>query len=251
MKLLITTLTLLISFLFATPAFAYKVQEGDTLTQIASKNNLTLEELIAVNPQVQDHNLIFVGETINTELPKMVVSNSLELTLLPKLIRVEAPSDELEEINEQIQNLNVSQTVYIEEPIKTVSVVESLKKENYSFSDHELDLLARLVRAEAQTEPFDGKVAVACVVLNRLESKLFPDSIKEVIYERGQFQPVSNGEINKPADQESIDAVKAALTEQRQLAAESLFFYNPTIATSRWLDTRTTTVVIGQHVFKN
>jgi N-acetylmuramoyl-L-alanine amidase len=61
---------------------------------------------------------------------------------------------------------------------------------------------------------------------------------------------VQNGEINKPADEESIQAVQAALTEQRQLAPGALFFYNPAIASSRWLDSRTTTLVIGQHVFK-
>lgn len=119
-----------------------------------------------------------------------------------------------------------------------------------SLTEKEIDLLSRLVRAEAETEPYEGKIAVACVVLNRVESSKFPNTIREVIYARGQFQPVQNGEINKPADEESIKAVKAALTEQRNLAPGALFFYNPDIATSRWLDTRTTTMVIGQHVFK-
>jgi N-acetylmuramoyl-L-alanine amidase len=119
-----------------------------------------------------------------------------------------------------------------------------------SLTDIGIDLLSRLVRAEAETEPYEGKIAVACVVLNRVESSKFPNTIREVIYARGQFQPVQNGEINKPADEESIKAVKAALTEQRNLAPGALFFYNPDIATSRWLDTRTTTMIIGQHVFK-
>ncbi|MFP5115318.1 cell wall hydrolase [Bacillaceae bacterium C204] len=135
---------------------------------------------------------------------------------------------------------------------KPITPSES-KKENFikiSLTEDEIDLLARLVRAEAQTEPYEGKIAVACVVLNRVESKKFPDTIKEVIYAPRQFQPVQNGEINKPADEESIKAVKAALSEQRQLAPGALFFYNPAIATSRWLDTRTTTKIIGQHVFK-
>lgn len=135
---------------------------------------------------------------------------------------------------------------------KPITPSES-KKENsvkISLTDDEIDLLARLVRAEAESEPYEGKIAVACVVLNRVESKKFPDAIKEVIYAPRQFQPVQNGEINKPADKESIKAVKAALSEQRQLAPGALFFYNPAIATSRWLDTRTTTKIIGRHVFK-
>ncbi|MEH6994411.1 cell wall hydrolase, partial [Neobacillus drentensis] len=129
---------------------------------------------------------------------------------------------------------------------------EPIQKEhvNTSPSDAEIDLLARLVRAEAQTESLEGKIAVACVVLNRVESLQFPDTIQEVIYAPGQFQPVKDGQIDKPADEESIQAVKAALTDKRQLVTGALFFYNPTIATSRWLDSRATTLVIGQHVFK-
>lgn len=118
------------------------------------------------------------------------------------------------------------------------------------YSDYEKDLLARLVRAEAETEPYGGKIAVACVVLNRVASDSFPDTIKEVVYQRGQFQPVRNGQIDKPADDDSIKAVDEAITVQRNAAGDSLFFYNPTISTSRWLDTRATTVVIGHHVFK-
>nr|WP_275580309.1 cell wall hydrolase [Bacillus mesophilus] len=133
----------------------------------------------------------------------------------------------------------------------TVKVQETNQSTNLSISEEDFDLLARIVRAEAQTEPFEGKVAVASVVLNRVESPLFPDTIREVIYQRGQFQPVSNGQINKPADKESIRAVHAALSDMRHIAKGSLFFYNPTIATSRWLDSRETTVIIGQHVFKN
>nr|WP_263327403.1 cell wall hydrolase [Neobacillus sp. Marseille-Q6967] len=161
---------------------------------------------------------------------------------------------ELAEVNPQIHDLDlifVGQTVNTTKPVQSASTeVQENHVVHNSFSDNEIDLLARLVRAEAQIEPFEGKVAVACVVLNRVEHPQFPNTIREVIYAPGQFQPVSNGEINKPADEESINAVKAALNEQRQLAPGSLFFYNPAIASSRWLDSRATTLVIGQHVFK-
>jgi N-acetylmuramoyl-L-alanine amidase len=210
MKKLIFVLTLLASLLFASPTFAHTVKKGDTMTKIARENSLTIQELAEANPQISDISLIYVGQTVNTTKPS--------------------------------------------ETSKTNSTIESKMKENTvekpSFSEDELDLLARLVRAEAQNEPYEGKIAVACVVLNRVESPQFPNTIKEVIYAPKQFQPVSNGEINKPADEDSIKAVQAALTDQREMAPESLFFYNPVIATSRWLDSRTTTLVIGQHVFK-
>lgn len=202
MKKLFTLLTLAASLLFATPAFAYTVKPGDTMSKIAREHHITLQELADENPQISNLNLIYPGQEIST--------------------------------NKKIKSI----------ALKTVEPV------NVNLSNEEIDLLARLVRAEAQTESSEGKIAVACVVLNRVESPQFPNSIKEVIYAPGQFQPVQNGEINKPADEESIQAVKAALSNQRQLVQGALFFYNPAIATSRWLDSRSTTHVIGQHVFK-
>ncbi|WHY03087.1 cell wall hydrolase [Neobacillus sp. DY30] len=202
MKKLITLLTLATLLLFSSPAFAYTVKPGDTMSKIARDHHLTLQELADGNPEISNLNLIYPGQEVHT--------NKSSRTVEPK-------------------------------------IKETVKQ---TLSNQEIDLLARLVRAEAQTEPLEGKIAVACVVLNRVENHQFPNTIKEVIYAPGQFQPVQNGEINEPADEESFQAVKAALSNQRQLVQGALFFYNPAIATSRWLDSRTTTHVIGQHVFK-
>lgn len=232
MKKIIFGLAIFIaSLFFADQAFAYTVQKGDTMSEIARKHGMTLHELAVMNPQVENLDLIVVGENINTE-----VTNDHGPTLFEGM--------NVEKIEEVV--------VAPQETVKTEKVVTEVKSvsTNYSFSTEELDLLARIVRAEAQAEPFEGKVAVAAVVLNRLESPKFPDTIRGVIYQRGQFQPVRNGAINKPADEESKRAVQAALSEMRHIAKEALFFYNPTIATSRWLDSRATAVKIGRHVFK-
>ncbi|WP_026561519.1 cell wall hydrolase [Bacillus sp. J37] len=159
--------------------------------------------------------------------------------------------------NPQVKNLDliyVGQEISIDKDKKSRPAVASRGEtisSKVNISEADIDLLARIVRAEAQSEPFEGKVAVASVVLNRVDSPKFPDTIRDVIYQSGQFQPVSNGEINKPADKESRRAVFAALSDMRKIAKDSLFFYNPDIATNRWLDSRETAVVIGQHVFKN
>ncbi|MCV9885649.1 cell wall hydrolase [Metabacillus halosaccharovorans] len=164
---------------------------------------------------------------------------------------------ELASVNPQVKNLDliyVGQEISIDKDKKSRPVVASRGEtisSKVNIAEADIDLLARIVRAEAQSEPFEGKVAVASVVLNRVDSPKFPDTIRDVIYQSGQFQPVSNGEINKPADKESRRAVFAALSDMRKIAKDSLFFYNPDIATNRWLDSRETTVVIGQHVFKN
>jgi N-acetylmuramoyl-L-alanine amidase len=121
-----------------------------------------------------------------------------------------------------------------------------------AIADHsqsEIDILASLVQAEAKGESFEGKVAVAAVVLNRAGDSRFPDSIRGVIFQRGQFSPVANGSINKRADSESYEAVHKAI-EGYDPTRGAVFFYNPRTATSLWLNSKKTTTVIENHVFK-
>lgn len=114
-------------------------------------------------------------------------------------------------------------------------------------NEEEKKLLARLVHAEAEGEPFVGKVAVAEVVLNRVEHEKFPDTIEEVIYQENAFEPVQNGSINEPANTESLKAVEEALTEPQE--EEALFFFNPDTATSDWIFSREVIKTIGNHSF--
>ncbi|WP_010283229.1 cell wall hydrolase [Bacillus timonensis] len=122
-----------------------------------------------------------------------------------------------------------------------------------SVSSQEKELLARLVHAEAKGEPYEGKVAVATVVLNRVDSSEFPDSIKDVIYEKTPggsyaFSPVGNDQINKPADEESKRAVDEALSFRGQ-GEGSLFFFNPDKSSNQFMMSREVTTVIGNHRF--
>lgn len=121
-----------------------------------------------------------------------------------------------------------------------------------SISDEEKDLFARLVEAEAKGESYEGKVAVATVVLNRVESPYFPNTItgviSEVVGDAYAFSPVQNGEINNPASDEAIRAVEESLTRQDRLN-DCIYFYNPDIATDNWIRTREVVTTIGNHVF--
>ncbi|MED3877673.1 cell wall hydrolase [Priestia megaterium] len=117
-----------------------------------------------------------------------------------------------------------------------------------SISESDKDLLARLVQAEAKGEPYAGKVAVATVVLNRVDSDSFPNSIHDVVYQGTQFTPVQNGEINKAADAEAKKAVNEALAFRGQ-GKGSLFFFNPDKTSDQWLRQKQVTITIGNHVF--
>ncbi len=121
-----------------------------------------------------------------------------------------------------------------------------------SITAAEMDLLAKLVHAEAKGEPYAGKVAVASVVLNRVDSSLFPNDIKSVIYQKDQgyyaFTPVQNGTINQPANASAKEAVKEALAF-RGRGQGSLYFYNPKTAKSTWIISKEVTITIGNHRF--
>ncbi|AZB44814.1 cell wall hydrolase [Bacillus sp. FJAT-42376] len=120
------------------------------------------------------------------------------------------------------------------------------EKAGVHVSEEEKKLLAQLVHSEAKGEPYEGKVAVASVVLNRVESKQFPDTVKDVIYEKNAFSPVGNGSIHEKADKESIKAAEEALQNQ---SVDYLYFFNPDTAESEWIKTRKVEKTIGNHSF--
>lgn len=113
-------------------------------------------------------------------------------------------------------------------------------------SDHRL--LAKLVYAEARGEPYKGQVAVAAVVLNRVESSSFPNTISGVIYQRYAFTCVNNGSINNTPDNTAIRAALDALNGWDPTGG-CLYYYNPKTATDDWIRSRTVQTVIGNHSF--
>lgn len=113
-------------------------------------------------------------------------------------------------------------------------------------ADHRL--LAKLVYAEARGEPYKGQVAVAAVVLNRVASASFPNTISGVVYQRNAFTCVNNGSINNTPDSSCIRAALDALNGWDPTGG-CLYYYNPKTAVDDWIRTRTTKTVIGRHSF--
>lgn len=117
-----------------------------------------------------------------------------------------------------------------------------------SVDRNDLEVLSKIVHAEAKGEPYEGKVAVAEVVMNRVEDENFPDTVKDVVYQEGQFQPVANGAINNTPSEEAIKASKEVLMSDNT-SHNAMYFYNDEIATDDWIRTRKTLFVIGDHTF--
>ena len=117
-----------------------------------------------------------------------------------------------------------------------------------SSNSGNLYLLARLVYGEARGEPYVGKVAVAAVVLNRVKSPLFPNTISGVIYQSGAFDAVYDGQINLTPDADSLRAARDALNGWDPTGG-CIYYYNPVTATNGWIWSRTVQLSIGKHNF--
>ncbi len=117
-----------------------------------------------------------------------------------------------------------------------------------SSSSAELNLLAHVVYGEARGEPYTGQVAVAAVVLNRVRSSSFPNTVAGVVYQAGAFDCVADGQINYTPNQSAINAARDALNGWDPTYG-CLFYYNPRTATSKWMLSRTVKLAIGNHNF--
>lgn len=116
------------------------------------------------------------------------------------------------------------------------------------YTNSDTYLLARCIYAEARGESYTGQVAVGAVVLNRVESAQFPNTIAGVIYQKNAFTAVNDGQINLTPDQTAINAAKDAMNGWDPTGG-CLYYYNPAKATSEWIFSRETVVTIGKHVF--
>lgn len=129
-----------------------------------------------------------------------------------------------------------------------IKLTSTTSSSGTTTSSTDLNLLARVVYGEARGEPYTGQVAVAAVVLNRVKSASFPNSIAGVIYQRGAFDCVSDGQINYTPNQSAYNAARDALNGWDPTYG-CLFYYNPRTATSKWMLSRTVKLNIGNHAF--
>ncbi len=109
-------------------------------------------------------------------------------------------------------------------------------------------LLARAVYGEARGEPYAGQVAIAAVILNRINDSRFPHTIAGVIYQPGAFTAVADGQINLSPDDTAIRAARDALNGWDP-SGGAIYYWNPATATSKWIWSRTIITVIGRHNF--
>lgn len=196
-------------------AKTYTVKKGDTLSKIAKKNKITLASLQKANNKYKSH--IEPGDKL----------------ILPGVKPATTSSNTSTSTSKNTTTASTNNTGVI------------------SYTKDELDLLARLIEAEASGESYTTKVAVGAVVVNRVQSKDWASTITDVIYEKYdkyyQFTPVQNGMIKKAASADSIKAAKEALGGNDP--SKNAIYYYDNSTTNEWIKSKTVTVRLGNMIF--
>lgn len=114
----------------------------------------------------------------------------------------------------------------------------------------DIQLMARAINGEARGEPYEGQVAVGAVILNRVKSSKFPNTIAGVIYQSGAFTAVADGQINVPIE-EGSSVYKAARDAMNgwDPTGGCIYYFNPNTATNKWIWSRPQVKTIGKHIF--
>ena len=235
--------------LLAQPAQAanYQVQSGDSLYKIAQKYNVTVQEIKDANNMSADviyqNQYLYIPDKKQTDSITHTVVKGDTLSALAKKYKIE--------INRlKAANGLYSDMIYIGQQLLIPKADANLSSrgEDLTLTNSLIELMARIVYGESRGEPFEGQVAVAAVVLNRLFSDEFPSTIEGVIYQNLAFTAVADGQYNLTPNAQAYQAVRIAL-EGYDPTYGATYYWNPATATSQWVWSREITLKIGKHVF--
>lgn len=233
-------------------AASHTVAPGESLWKISTRYGITIDQLKRANNLTTD--TIFSGQTLyipeGQQLYTVKPGDSLYIIGTRYGMSVRELMDRNRLTSTMIypgQKLNVSPGAAAPAPAGRGAAGNLT-----NFSASEFDILARIITAEADDQSYETKVAVGAVVLNRVASPLFPDTIRGVVYQvdsggRYQFEPVANGWINRPPSAEAISAARDALSGWDPTNG-ALFFWESWVKSS-YLNNRTLAANIGAFTF--
>ena len=250
--LLTTSLTIGLSMI-STNAYAatYSAVSGDSLYKISKNFNTTVANIMVAN-ELTNYDLN-VGQVLHVPDESHIVQNGDTLYKISQ------------KYNISLSNLRRANNIYtnyiyegqkLEIPLVTTEPLNTSantaeQTPAATYSAEELDLLARLIMAETESQPYEAKVAVGSVVMNRVNSGLFAPTISEVINQNingyYQFSPVENGWINRPANEECIRAAKEAL-HWVDTKNGALFYYDDS-TTNQWILSKPISIKYGRMVY--
>jgi len=233
-------LTLVLTFTVAAPVLAvtHTVSTGESLYAISQKYGTTVAEIKTDNQLKQ--NTIYPGQQLKVAEDSYTVQKGDTLTEI---------AQQQHSTVQKIRQANglAGSTIKVGQVLRIPSA-NTPSRSGGSYSQEDLYWLARAVYGEARGESYTGQVAVAAVILNRVEDKDFPNTVKGVIFEPLAFTCVADKQIYLEPNNTAIKAARAAL-EGADPSGGALYYWNPAKATSKWIWSRPIMKRIGNHVF--
>ena len=230
-------------------AASYKVTQGDSLYLIGKMFNTNATTLQQTNNL--SSTIIYPGQVLTVPGTIYTVKSGDSLYLIAKAYNLSI--DSLRKVNNKWDDMiYTGQTLLLPKTaIAPMIAGTSTPTTGTSISNTDIDLLSRLITAEASGESYSAQVAVGAVVMNRVKSTSFPNTVSSVIYQKDsnyyQFTPVQNGYINKAATADAIKAAKEAISGVDP--TKGAIYYFDDSATNKWLWARPLALRIGKMVF--
>ena len=134
------------------------------------------------------------------------------------------------------------------ETLKALNIADANLNSYGGYSSADYELLARIISAEARGEPYLGQVAVGAVVLHRIEHPSFPDTLSGVVYQRGAFSCLNDGQFYEPISDSAYKAASDAINGLDP-SGGAIYYYNPAKSTNKWIFSRPVITTIGDHRF--
>lgn len=245
-KSLLLTLSLSLVSIQSVHAASYTVTSGDSLYKIGKLFNTSVTTIMQNNNLAST--MLYPGQVLYVPSKTYTVQSGDSLYLIAQKFGISVFS--LRQANNKWDNtLYIGQTLNI--PSSAANIGQSTPSAVISYTSAELDLLARLIKAEAEGQPYTAKVSVGSVVVNRVQDSRFPKTITDVIYQKDagyyQFSPVVNGMINNPATDEDRKAALEALRGADPTNGALYYFDDST--TNKWLWSKTVALRVDRMVF--
>ena len=132
--------------------------------------------------------------------------------------------------------------------LAAMGITSSSSSSSSTNNSSNVELLAKVIYGEARGEPYTGQVAVGAVIMNRVRSSQFPNTIAGVVYQSGAFDAVADGQVNLTPDSTARKAAQDALNGWDP-SYGAIYYFNPSTSTNKWIWSRPLTVTIGKHRF--